>query len=73
MKHVVVDLEMMYVVKDALWYDFVTFHHYKVPMRDAAASLINNRNKRIAQWWGSNEGPMQKLLDDLLADYGVIQ
>lgn len=67
------DSEMMYVVKDALWYDFVTFHHYKVPMRDAAASLINNRNKRIAQWWGSNEGPMQKLLDDLLADYGVIQ
>ena len=67
------DSEMMYLVKDALWYDFITFHNYQIPMRDAAATLINDGNKRIANWWSSCKDEMQNKLNDLLADYGLIQ
>lgn len=64
------DSEMMYIVKDALWYDFVTFFNHRIPMRDAVASLINNRNNRIANWWSSNKDTYQQNLEDVLADYG---
>jgi len=61
---------MMYIVKDALWYDFVTFYNHVIPMRDAVASLINNRNSRIANWWKSNKETYQQELDKVINDYG---
>lgn len=64
------DSEMMYIVKDALWYDFVTFYNHVIPMRDAVASLINNRNSRIANWWKSNKETYQQELDKVINDYG---
>ena len=67
------DSEMMYVVKDALWYDFVTFYNHIIPMRDAVASLINNRNNRIANWWKSNKDTYQSQLEKVLEDYGTAQ
>lgn len=67
------DSEMMYVVKDALWYDFVTFYNHIIPMRDAVASLINNRNSRIANWWKSNKDTYQSQLEKVLEDYGTAQ
>ena len=65
------DSEMMYIVKDGLWYDFVTFYNHVIPLRDAVASLINNRNSRIANWWKSNKDTYQTQLEKVLEDYGT--
>ena len=65
------DSEMMYVVRDALWYDFVTFFNHEVPLRDAAASQINNGSTRFSSWWGQNKDLMEGKLQDVLMKYGV--
>lgn len=64
------DSEMMYLVKDGLWYDFVTFFNHEVSMRDAVATLIDSRNRRISNWWSSNKETFQKNLEKVVETYG---
>ena len=64
------DSEMMYIVRDALWYDFVTFFNHEIPMRDAVASQINNGSTRLSSWWNSNKDILEANLQSVLEKYG---
>lgn len=65
------DSEMMYIVRDALWYDFVTFFNHEIPMRDAVASQINNGSTRLSSWWNSNHDILEANLESVLQRYGT--
>ena len=64
------DSEMMYIVRDALWYDFVTFFNHEIPMRDAVASQINNGSTRLSSWWNGNKDILEANLESVLEKYG---
>lgn len=67
------DSEMMYLVRDALWYDFVTFFNFEVDMRDAIASQISNKSSRFTVWWNQNKDRLQTALENTLEKYGNVE
>ncbi|MBE6634070.1 MAG: hypothetical protein E7620_07000 [Ruminococcaceae bacterium] len=65
------DSEMMYIVRDALWYDFVTFFNHEIPMRDAVANQISNGSTRFSSWWRTNGDTFEQNLKDTLEKYAA--
>ena len=66
------DSEMMYLVRDSLWYDFITFFNHEVPMRDSVASQISNGSTRLSSWWNSNKDSLETKLQETLEKYGSV-
>lgn len=66
------DAEMLNLIKDTLYYDFVTvFKGSMSGMSDAVGNLINSSTGkiRLSSWWGTNSGNYQKALTKLLTDF----
>ena len=66
------DAEMLNIIRDNLYYDFVTvFKGSMSGLSDAVGNLINSSTGklRLAGWWGTNSGIYTKALADTLATF----